>query len=127
MSLEQRESRSNLPAVKAPSWIQGFVDFIRGQGVVGVAIGLIIGLGAKTLVDSFVASFINPIVGVILGGSKLSSKFVCIQSTANGFCTSKIGWGQFVNDLISFIIIAFIVYFVAHILKLDKLDKKKES
>ena len=45
-----------LPVVKAPKFLQGFVDFIREQGVVGLAVGLILGFAAKTLIDSMVAN-----------------------------------------------------------------------
>lgn len=123
--IQRKEVTVNLPVVKAPRWLQGFVDFVRGQGVVGVAVGLIIGLGAKSLVDSFVANFVNPIVGIVMGGSDLASKSVCLDYEGTK-CLSVIGYGKFINDLISFLIIAFIVYFVVHILKLDKLDKKKD-
>jgi large conductance mechanosensitive channel len=123
--IQKKEVVMTLPVVHAPAWLQGFVDFVREQGVVGVAVGLIIGLGAKSLVDSFVAAFVNPIVGFILGSSNLSAKYICIQADINGVCTTKLGWGAFINSLISFIIIVFIVYFVVKILKLDKLDKKK--
>lgn len=123
--IRKKEVTMTIPVVKAPKWLQGFVDFVREQGVVGVAVGLIIGLGAKSLVDSFVAAFINPIVGVIMGGTSLTSRYICLQ-TVDGACTVKMAYGIFVNQLISFIIIAFIVYFVVKILKLDKLDKKKD-
>lgn len=124
--IRKKEVTMTIPVVKAPKWLQGFVDFVREQGVVGVAVGLIIGLGAKSLVDSFVAAFVNPIVGVIMGGTSLTSRYICIQQAADGTCMVKMSYGIFLNQLISFIIIAFIVYFVVKILKLDKLDKKKD-
>src|SRR6185295_10045994 len=96
----RKEVTVSLPVVKAPKWLQGFVDFVREQGVVGVAVGLIIGLGAKSLVDSFVKSFINPIVGLILGGNSLASKMVCVNYEGS-VCNSSINYGQFINDLIS--------------------------
>jgi len=123
--IRKKEVTMTVPVIHAPKWLQGFVDFVREQGVVGVAVGLIIGLGAKSLVDSFVSSFINPIVGFVLGAQNLSAKYFCLSSSATGVCTNKIGWGDFLNELISFIIIAFIVYFAVKVLKLDKLDKKK--
>lgn len=123
--VQRKEVTFSLPVVKAPGWLQGFIDFIREQGVVGVAVGLIIGLGAKSLVDSFVASFINPIVGAITGNSSLATRYLCLRSV-EGKCTIPLAYGRFLNDLISFVIIVFIVYFVVKILKLDKLDKKKE-
>lgn len=125
--IEKREVTLKLPVVKTPKWLQGFVNFIREQGVVGFGVGLILGLASKSLVDSFVFNFVNPIVGVVLGGNTLATKFACLKSTSTGVCTSKIGWGQFVTDLISFFIIAGVVYFVVKGLKLDKLDKPKET
>lgn len=124
--ITRREVTVSLPVVKAPGWLQGFVDFVREQGVVGIAIGLIFGLAAKDLVDSFVTNFVNPIVGVILGGTNLNNKFICLQYEGTQ-CTSKIGYGRFLSDLISFLIVAFIVYLVVKKLKLDRLDKKKEA
>jgi large conductance mechanosensitive channel len=115
-----------LPVLKAPHWIQGFIDFIREQGVVGLAVGLILGLASKSVVDSFVKNIINPIVGVILGGNSLTSQTLCIQ-TNNGVCSSTISYGQFLSDILSFIIILAIVYFVVKGLKLDRLSKKKEE
>ena len=123
--IHRKEVTMTIPVVKAPGWLQGFVDFIREQGVVGISVGLIVGLGAKSLVDSFVASFVNPIVGFILGGTNLSARYFCLATSDTGECTSKITWGLFLNQLISFIIILAIVYFVVKGLKLNKLDKKK--
>ncbi len=122
--IRRKEVTMTIPVIKAPGWLQGFVDFVREQGVVGVGVGLIIGLGAKSLIDSFVAAFVNPIVGLILGGGNLTARYICLNTT-DGICTSKILFGRFINDLISFIIIAFIVYFAVKVLKLDKLDKPK--
>ncbi len=124
--VKHKEVTMTIPVIHAPTWLQGFVDFVREQGVVGVAVGLIIGLGAKTLVDSFVAAFVNPVVGLFLGGGNLSARDVCLRYI-NDECVSKISYGKFINDLISFIIIAFIVYFVVKVLKLDKLDKPKRQ
>src|SRR3989337_995846 len=57
----------------------GFMDFVRQQGVVGLAVGLAIGTAATILVKSFVDNVINPVVGALLpGSSDLNSKFVCV-------------------------------------------------
>jgi len=110
-----------LPPVKAPGWLQGFVDFIREQGVVGLAVGLILGIASKGVVDSLVANIFNPVIGLVTGGGNLANKAVCL----NDSCSSKLGYGQVISDLLSFIIVAAIIYFVVKGLKLDKLDKKK--
>jgi len=100
----------------------GFVEFIRSQGVVGLAIGFIIGTQAKVLVDQLSSSFVNPLLGLLIGsGDNLSSaKF----SLTLGDNTADFGWGAFVYALINFIIIAAIIYFTFKWLHLDKLDKK---
>jgi len=115
------------PTIKMPvilSPFQGFVDFIREQGVVGLAIGIVLGAQIKTLVDSFVASFANPLIGLILpGNGDLGQKTLTVTS---GSKSAVFTWGSFVMQVLSFVIVAAIVYYVVKGLKLDKLDKKKK-
>jgi large conductance mechanosensitive channel len=102
----------------------GFVEFIRTQGVVGLAIGFVIGTQAKTLVDQLTASFVNPILGLIVGTSQgLSNKTFSLTIDGN---TANFTWGAFVYALINFLVIAAIIYFTFRWLKLDKLDKPKK-
>jgi len=122
--VERREVVVSFPVVKAPVWLQGFVDFVREQGVVGLAVGLTLGIASKSVVDSLVANFFNPIIGVLTGGESLASRYICLKQV-DGACTSKLGIGQVISDIVSFIILAAIIYFVVKGLKLDKLDKKK--
>lgn len=117
-----------LPKVVVPHIFkpfQGFIDFIRSQGVVGLAVGIVLGAQIKSLVDSFVASFVNPVLGLLLpGNGDLVTK--TLKITINNK-TAIFTWGAFLNQFISFVIVAAIVYFVVHGLKLDELDKKKEK
>lgn len=113
-------------ALKKVRPLQGFVDFVREQGVVGLAVGLVLGSAVKSIVDSLVTNIVNPIVGLLLGGVDLRNKQLCLNSV-KGACTNAISWGNFVSSIISFITIAAIVYFVVRGLKLDKIDKKKEE
>lgn len=121
--VERKEVVLVLPAVKVPGWLQGFTDFVREQGVIGLAIGFVLGAQVKTLVDQLVASFINPFLGLLLPGKgSLAEK----QSSLTWFGkTADFAWGAFVFQLISFFIVALVVYFVVQRLKLDRLDKKK--
>lgn len=102
----------------------GFVEFLRTQGVVGLAIGFIIGTQAKVLVDQFSASFVNPILGLMLGtGNNLTAEKFSLTINGN---TAVFAWGQFLFVFINFVITAAIVYFAFRWLRLDKLDKKKD-
>lgn len=103
----------------------GFMDFVREQGVVGLAIGLAIGTQAKTLVDSIVVSFINPLVGLVLpGNGDLLKKTFTLTI---GSKSAVFGYGSFLSVLISFLAVCAVIYFVVKGLKLDKLDKKKDA
>lgn len=106
----------------------GFMAFVREQGVVGLAVGLAIGTAATVLVKSIVDNMINPVVGALLpGSSDLNSKFICVGSDAAGACVNKVAYGIVLSNLISFLAVAAVIYFVVKGLKLDKLDKKKDA
>lgn len=105
--------------------VSGFVDFLREQSVVGLAIGLVLGTQAKALVDQLVISFLNPLTGLLLPGEG-TLKQKTVDFTFN-HKTAQFGWGAFVSSLLTFVLVAAIVYYVFKGLRLDKLDKKKES
>ncbi len=113
-----------LPVVHVPKPFQGFINFVREQGVVGLAVGLVLGTQVKSLVDQLVASFVNPLVGLLLPGSGSLEQKV-FHLSFNGK-TAVFAYGAFVNVVISFLVVAAIVYFAVKGLKLDRLDKKKE-
>lgn len=115
-----------VPVLKVPGPFQGFMNFVREQGVVGLAVGLVLGVAAKSVVDSIVNNIFNPVVGLLTGGKDISDRFVCLSSE-NGACVNKLAFGQFISDVISFMIVAAVVYFVVKGLKLEQLDKKKET
>lgn len=107
--------------------LRDFMDFIREQGVVALAIGLTVGVAVTAFVNSIVADIVNPVVGAILPGrSNLEEKFICLDTVA-GVCTNKLAWGAVVSSFIAFLSIAAVVYFGVKIFKLDRLDKKKDS
>jgi len=99
--------------------MKGFVNFIREQGVMGLAVGFILGGAVSKVVASLVTDIINPVLGILLGAAgELKNAYLQIGS-------AKLMWGSFINAVIDFIVIALVVYFGVKILKLDKLDKKK--
>jgi large-conductance mechanosensitive channel len=54
------------------TFIREFFDFIRKFGVIGLALGVVIGGAVKTLVDSLVLNIVNPILAKIIGKTDLS-------------------------------------------------------
>ncbi len=116
--------------------ISGFMDFVRKQGVVGLAVGLAIGTQAGATVKTIVEGFINPIVSFIVGSQEglLNAKWNVIgpDSEATNYWltlgnrTLVISWGSILSSLITLVAVAAVIYFVVKGLGLDKLDKKKE-
>jgi large conductance mechanosensitive channel len=100
--------------------MKGFVNFIREQGVVGLAVGFILGGAISKVVSSLVNDIINPLLGVLLGSTGNLDQ-VALTVGAN-----KIMLGNFINVVIDFVVVALVVYFGVKILKVDTLDKKKE-
>jgi len=96
-----------------------FISFIRKQGIMGLAIGFILGGAISKVVTALVDDIINPILGIVLGRvGSLSSAALTIGSV-------RILWGHFVGALIDFLVIALVVYYIFKGLGLDKLDKKE--
>ena len=100
--------------------MRGFLTFVREQGVVGLAVGFILGGAISKLVTALVTDIVNPLLGVALGSvSGLKDASFRIGS-------AQILYGDLLSVAIDFIIVALVIYFGVKMLKLDKLDKKKE-
>lgn len=99
--------------------MKGFIEFIRERGVVGLAVGFILGGAISKVVASFVADIINPILSIFLG---LTGN---LREAVLPVGPIKIMWGNFIGTTIDFLAIALVVYCGVKILKLDRLDKKK--
>lgn len=101
--------------------MKGFIDFIREQGVVGLAVGFILGGAVSKLVSAIVTDIINPLLSAGLGSvSGFASSTLQVGS-------AKLLYGNLISVFIDFVVIALVVYFGVKLLGLDKLDKKKEQ
>lgn len=106
---------------KSKKPFKGFIEFIQSQGVVGLAIGVVMGTSVTKLVTAFVSDLINPVVGLLIGSIGDLENFSLKIGSA------QILLGSFISSLIDFTIIAFVVYFSVKILGLNKLDKKPKN
>jgi len=98
--------------------MEGFKNFIREQGVVGLAVGFILGGAVSAFVADFASGIVNPIVAAIISTQSLAS-----NSSSIGDAT--LAWGAVLASFINFVIIAGDVYYGVKWLKLDKLDAQK--
>ncbi len=100
--------------------MKGFMNFIREQGVVGLAVGFILGGAVSKVVAALVTDIINPLLGLAMG------KVGGLKEAVLNVGSAKIMYGDLIGVVIDFLVIAAVVYFGVKWLKLDKLDKKKE-
>jgi large conductance mechanosensitive channel len=101
--------------------MKGFLNFIREQGVVGIAVGFILGGAVSKVVSALITDIVNPIIGVVLG------KASGLESASLKIGTAEILYGDLISVAIDFMVIAIVVYFGVKMTGLDKLDKKKEK
>jgi large conductance mechanosensitive channel len=84
--------------------LKEFRDFVLRGNVVDLAVAVVIGAAFGTLVTAFVADFITPLIAAIGGQPDFSG----LTFTING---SVFRYGHFLNALISFLIIAAVIFF----------------
>jgi len=82
-----------------------FMDFVKKQNVLSVALGLVTGFAAKTLIDALVADLITPIYGPYLDFLN--------PDLAVTIGVSSFRIGHFIQSLISFLVILFVVFIIA--------------
>jgi len=100
--------------------MKGFLNFIREQGVVGLAVGFILGGAVSKVVASLVEDIINPLLSVILGAAGgLTTASITLGKV-------EIMYGSFLGVVIDFLVISLVVYYGVKGLGLDKIDKKKK-
>jgi large conductance mechanosensitive channel protein len=105
--------------------VKEFVEFVREQGIVGLAIGLVLGTAVKSVVDQLVASFIDPLIGMMVGdrGGLEEAKF----SLTIGARTGEFEWGKFASVSIKFVAVALVVFAAVKFLRVSKDDVKEMS
>jgi large conductance mechanosensitive channel len=102
--------------------LKEFRDFVVRGNVLDLAVAVIIGAAFAKITTSLTEDVIMPIVGRIFGGLDFSSKYLLlgpIPADYHGAMTyaalkaagvSVLGWGQFVTEVINFLILAFIIF-----------------
>ncbi|MBW7985547.1 large-conductance mechanosensitive channel protein MscL [Lactobacillus helveticus] len=98
--------------------LKEFKQFIARGNVIDLAVGVIIGAAFTAIVKSLVKNLINPLIGLFIGRIDLSN------------LTLKVGeanfrYGSFLNSIINFLIISFIVFLIVK--AVNKFTKREEE
>lgn len=109
-------------AQKVSGHLNGFVEFIKGQGIIGLAVGLAIGTAAGDTVKKLVEGFINPIVQFLVGSqAKLSTATWTFEAFGR---TADFAWGAALSSAITLVATALVVYWLVSLFKLEVPKKK---
>jgi large conductance mechanosensitive channel len=85
--------------------LKEFREFISHGNVIDLAVGVIIGAAFTAIVNSLVKDIIMPLIGLLLGGLDFSG----LAITVGG---ANVAYGLFLQAILSFILIAFVVFLV---------------
>ena len=102
--------------------VSEFKNFIFRGTVVDMAIGVIVGGAFGKIVSSLVNDILMPLIGIVLGGLDFSSLSVKIND-------ANIAYGNFIQTIVDFLIIAFCIFVIIKIFEKFKTkeEKKKEE
>ena len=109
----------------AKKQLNGFKEFIAKGNVIDLAVGVIIGGAFGKIVSSLVDDILMPLLGIIIGGVDFTSLSVKIGDAV-------LTYGNFIQNVIDFLIIAFCVYVMINAInkvtsKIKKEEEKKEE
>src|SRR5437868_11416232 len=103
--------------------LKDFREFIAKRNVLDLAVAVIVGAAFAKIVASLTDDIIMPIVGKIFGGLDFSSHFTLLGAVPADYHGSMtdyaalkkagapvLGWGQFITEVVSFLILAFIIF-----------------
>jgi large conductance mechanosensitive channel len=98
--------------------LQDFRDFIARGSVIDLAVGVVIGAAFTAIVNSLVNDILMPPLGLVIGGIDFSNFFITLKGTggypsldaAKGAGAVTLNYGQFVNAVIRFLIVAFAIF-----------------
>jgi large conductance mechanosensitive channel len=107
---------------REPTVLKEFRDFVMRGNVVELAVAVIIGAAFGAVITAFTSAFITPLIALIGGKPDFGDLAFSISGT-------RFPYGLFLNALISFLIIAFVVFFfvVKPINALMSLSQRRES
>lgn len=114
---------------------QEFKAFILRGNVIDLAVAVVIGAAFTAIVTSLVNDVVMPPIGLLLGGIDFSNFFINLSGgdyptlkAAQDAGAVTINYGQFINAIIKFAIVAFVIFLVVkQVNKLNALGKKPEA
>lgn len=112
-----RENREHTERNKMKKTLSEFKDFIARGNVLDMAVGVIVGGAFGKIVTSLVNDIVMPLIGLILGGIDLTKMYLALdgKTYSNPVEAAESGapilaYGNFIQNVIDFLIIAFVIF-----------------
>lgn len=112
-------------AKKGSSFKAEFIEFINRGSVVDLAVGVAVGGAFTAIVNSLVNDIVMPIVGLIGGGVNFADLKIVIPNFFGGNTEAVIAYGNFLQNVVQFLIIAWVIFLV--IKTMNRISRKKDS
>ncbi|MBK9586047.1 MAG: large conductance mechanosensitive channel protein MscL [Alphaproteobacteria bacterium] len=114
--------------------LKEFKDFIARGNVMDMAVGIIMGAAFTAIVNSMVGDLIMPVIGVLTSGVDFADKFIALDGNtyanlkaAKDAGVSVMSYGIFINAIINFLIISFVVFMLVKGVNKIKAAAEKEE
>ena len=105
--------------------MKDFKAFVLRGNVIDLAVAVIMGGAFGKIVTSMVNDIIMPIIGIVLGNINITGLKILIEPAVGDTPEVAVYYGQFIQNIIDFLIIAFFIFLAIRILQ--KLKKKEEA
>lgn len=124
--MSKQEAESNpVKKITKSSFVSEFKEFINRGSVVDLAVGVAVGGAFTAIVNSLVNDIIMPITSLLAGGLDFSSLAIDIPNIFGADTTAHIAYGNFIQNVINFLIIAFAIFIVVR--TMNKLNRAKDA
>ena len=106
-----------------------FKEFISRGNVVDMAVGIIIGGLFTAIVNSFVKDILNPILGLLVGGTDFGELKIILREATLTTEELAIRYGNLLQNIIQFILTAFVLFIIVRAINKmrEKADEKKAA
>ncbi len=112
--------------------IKEFREFIERGNVIELAVAFVMGVAFNAIIKSLVADIIMPLVGLVTGGIDFANRFIVLGAgdyatlaEAQEAGAATLNYGVFINAIIEFVIIAFVLFMIVR--TYNRMKKKEEE
>lgn len=107
--------------------LKEFKTFIAQGNVLDLAVGVVIGAAFGKITTSLVEDILNPILGLILGGVDFTQLKVVLKEAVGETPEVAIRYGNFIQTLIQFLLIAWVIFLIVKVANRLKLSESKKK